>query len=71
MDPICQFTYLPIVLVANANAPYKSTKELIAYAKEHPGKVKFAHPGLGTDLYMMLRVHKIPQVNKSRYRKLT
>ena len=55
LDPVCQFTYLPIVLVANANAPYKSTKELIAYAKEHPGKVKFAHPGLGTVPYMMLK----------------
>lgn len=53
--PVCQFTYLPIVLVANADAPYKTTKELIEYAKAHPGEVKYAHPGLGTVPYMMLK----------------
>ncbi len=53
--PICQFTYLPIVLVANAKAPYKTTKELIEYAKKHPDQVKYAHPGLGTVPYMMIK----------------
>jgi len=53
--PICQFTYLPIVLVASADAPYKTTKELIKYAKAHPGEVTFAHPGLGTVPYLMLK----------------
>jgi tripartite-type tricarboxylate transporter receptor subunit TctC len=55
LEPICQFTYLPIVLVAGAHTPYKTTKELIAYAKKHPGEVKFAHPGLGTVPFFMLR----------------
>jgi tripartite-type tricarboxylate transporter receptor subunit TctC len=55
LEPICQFTYLPIVLVAGAHTPYKTTKELIAYAKKHPGEVKYAHPGLGTVPFMMLR----------------
>lgn len=54
-EPICQFTYLPIVLVANGKAPYKTTKELIEYAKAHPGQVKYAHPGLGTVPYMMVK----------------
>ncbi len=53
--PICQFTYLPIVLVANANAPYKTTKELIEYAKKHPDQVTYGHPGLGTVPYMMIK----------------
>jgi len=53
--PICQFTYLPIVLVANAKTPYKTTKELIEYAKAHPGELKYAHPGLGTVPYMMMK----------------
>ena len=52
--PICQFTYLPIVIVANAKTPYKTTRELIEYAKAHPGQVKYAHPGLGTVPYMMI-----------------
>lgn len=53
--PICQFTYLPIVLVANANTPCKTTKELIEYAKKNPGQVKYAYPGLGTVPYMMIK----------------
>ena len=53
--PICQYTYLPIVLVAGAHTPYKTTKEFIAYAKEHPGQVKYAHPGVGTVPYLMLK----------------
>ena len=55
LQPICQFTYLPIVLVAGAHTPYKTTKALIAYAKKHPGEVKYAHPGLGTVPFFMLR----------------
>jgi tripartite-type tricarboxylate transporter receptor subunit TctC len=55
LEPICQFTYLPIVLVSGAHTPYKTTKELIAYAKKHPGEVKYAHPGLGTVPFLMLR----------------
>lgn len=55
LEPICQFTYLPIVLIAGAHTPYKTTKELIAYAKKHPGEVKFAHPGLGTVPFFMFK----------------
>lgn len=55
LAPICQFTYLPIVLVATAKAPYKTTKGLIAYAKKHPNQVTYAHPGIGTVPYMMLK----------------
>ena len=52
--PICQYTYLPIVLVANTKSSYKSTKELIEFAKAHPGEVTYAHPGLGTVPYLMI-----------------
>ena len=55
LEPICQYTYLPIVLVAGAHTPYKTTKEFVEYAKKNPGQVKYAHPGLGTVPYMMLK----------------
>jgi len=55
LEPICQFTYLPIVLVSGVHTPYKTTKDLIAYAKKHPGEVKFAHPGLGTVPFFMFK----------------
>ncbi len=55
LEPICQFTYLPIVVVAGAHTPYKTIKGLIDYAKQNPGKVTFAHPGLGTVPYLMMK----------------
>lgn len=55
LEPVCQYTFLPIVIVANAKAPYKTVQELLAHAKKHPGQVKYAHPGLGTVPYMMFQ----------------
>jgi tripartite-type tricarboxylate transporter receptor subunit TctC len=37
----------PQLLVANPNAPFKNLKELIAYAKENPGKVTIGTAGAG------------------------
>ncbi len=54
-EPICQFTYFPIVIVASTDKPYKNISELIAYAKKHPGQVSFAHPGQGSLPYMMMK----------------
>jgi len=52
--PTKDFAYLtqavrnPNVLVAAPNFPASSVKELIAYAKQHPGKVSFASSGTGS-----------------------
>jgi tripartite-type tricarboxylate transporter receptor subunit TctC len=54
-EPICQFTYFPIVIVAGPDKPYKTVKQLIEYAKNNPGKVVFAHPGQGSIPYMMMK----------------
>jgi tripartite-type tricarboxylate transporter receptor subunit TctC len=55
LEPLCQFTYLPIVVVSGAHTPYKTMKEFISYAKKNPGKVKFAHPGVGTVPFLMMK----------------
>jgi tripartite-type tricarboxylate transporter receptor subunit TctC len=54
-EPIIQFTYFPIVLVASPDKPYKNIKQLIEYAKKHPGEVSFAHPGQGSIPYLMMK----------------
>jgi tripartite-type tricarboxylate transporter receptor subunit TctC len=47
-DPVKDFTpiarggNLPFLLVVNPNRPYKTVKELVAYAKQHPGQVTYA-----------------------------
>ncbi|WP_395709602.1 Bug family tripartite tricarboxylate transporter substrate binding protein [Reyranella sp.] len=41
------------VVVANANQPYRSLKELVDYAKQHPGKLTFASAGNGTSTHLV------------------
>lgn len=54
LAPICQFTYLPIVLIASPKAPYKTLAEFMAYGKANSGKIKFAHPGVGSVPYLAM-----------------
>jgi tripartite-type tricarboxylate transporter receptor subunit TctC len=44
---IGQFAVTQNVLVANQKAPFKDVKELIAYAKQNPGKLNWGNAGTG------------------------
>jgi tripartite-type tricarboxylate transporter receptor subunit TctC len=55
LEAICMFTYLPLVLVVGPQAPYKNLKQFIAYARKNPGKIVFAHPGIGSVPYLAMR----------------
>ena len=46
--PITQLVWVNGVIVAGANAPYDSVKDMIAYAKRKPGTVNFASFGMGS-----------------------
>jgi tripartite-type tricarboxylate transporter receptor subunit TctC len=46
----------PIVLVASPNAPVKSLAELIAYAKQNPGKLSYGTPGVGTPQHLAVEL---------------
>src|SRR5690606_26762661 len=48
MKAVALLTQVPGVIVTNANSPIKSYSDLVAYAKSHPGELKFGHPGNGT-----------------------
>jgi tripartite-type tricarboxylate transporter receptor subunit TctC len=37
--------YQPSILTARVDAPYKNIREMVAYAKAHPGKINRASPG--------------------------
>jgi tripartite-type tricarboxylate transporter receptor subunit TctC len=52
--PICQFTFLPMLLVANAERPFKTAAELIDYAKKHQGEIVYGHPGEGSVPYLSM-----------------
>ena len=45
--PLSRVATVPNLLVAHPSRPYKTVKELIAYAKAHPGEVTYGSPGSG------------------------
>ena len=57
-DPIKDFAPLtrranvPELLVANPAQPYKTVKDLIAYAQANPGKVNFGSSGNGSSIHL-------------------
>ena len=54
LDPVRQFApvggicTLPMAFVVNAEAPFRTTQEMIAALKANPGKYSYASPGIGT-----------------------
>lgn len=50
--PIAMIGRVPFILVANKNFPPNNVKELIAYAKAHPGAVNFSSFGSGTSNHL-------------------
>ena len=50
--PVSQVASLPLVLVTGASLPVKDVKELVATAKEKPGKLNYASSGSGTSPHL-------------------
>jgi len=57
-DPKTPFTLIgmlntsPFVVVVPADSRFRSVAELVAWGKEHPGKLTFASPGIGTTMHI-------------------
>jgi tripartite-type tricarboxylate transporter receptor subunit TctC len=43
--PVSQIAYQPAIIVGRADLPYRNIKEMVAYAKQHPGKINRGSPG--------------------------
>ena len=56
--PVSLVGRVPVVIAANANAPFSSIKELIAAAKAKPGSISFASPGNGSTPHMAIEFFK-------------
>ena len=50
--PLTRVANVPNLLVANPKQPFKTVKELIAYAKAHPGQLNFASSGNGSSIHL-------------------
>ena len=52
ISAIAELINYPYVAVVNVAVPVASLKELIALAKAQPGKLRYAHPGVGTGIHL-------------------
>ncbi|ETH33780.1 tripartite tricarboxylate transporter family receptor domain protein, partial [Bordetella pertussis H897] len=50
----------PLVLLASPKHGFKSTQDIVAYAKQHPGKLTFATFGAGTSSHLAAELFKKP-----------
>ena len=50
--PIVKVAELALLMITGNDAPYKSLKELIAYAKKNPGKLNYATSGKGSPSHL-------------------
>ena len=57
-EPISLVATVPNLLVVNNALPVKSVKELIAYARAHPGKLSFGSPGVGSTGHLSMELFK-------------
>ncbi len=48
LEPVFRMPSMPGILVVNPDRPYKTMAEMIAYAKQNPGKINFGDGGVGT-----------------------
>ncbi|MGV3633819.1 MAG: Bug family tripartite tricarboxylate transporter substrate binding protein [Pseudorhodoplanes sp.] len=50
--PIAMVGYLPNLLVVNPDLPVKSVRDLIDYARAHPGRLEFGSSGIGGAIHL-------------------
>ena len=58
LAPITQLIKYANVLVVNPTLKINSTKDLLAAAKSQPGKLSYAHPGIGTNPHLGAELFK-------------
>jgi tripartite-type tricarboxylate transporter receptor subunit TctC len=57
--PVGMLHQLPLVLIVNPQVPAQTLGELIAYAKQNPGKLTFASAGVGSASHLTAEMFKI------------
>lgn len=52
LEPLVQVNSVPISVVVRADQPWQNIGDLVKYAKQHPGELKFGHSGLGAIMHV-------------------
>ncbi|QHJ01263.1 tripartite tricarboxylate transporter substrate binding protein BugD [Xylophilus rhododendri] len=52
-EPVLRMPDTPLVLLVSTRSPYGSAAELIAYAKQNPGKLNFGNAGVGSTSHLV------------------
>jgi tripartite-type tricarboxylate transporter receptor subunit TctC len=58
VPPLAMVAIAPNLLVVNASLPIKSVKELVQYAREHPGRLTYSSAGAGTSGFLAAELLK-------------
>ena len=58
-EPIGLTAIIPALVVVKKDLPVKNLQELVAYAKAHPGKLSFGHPGVGSSVHLQCEFLKM------------
>ncbi|HWR07566.1 tripartite tricarboxylate transporter substrate binding protein [Sporomusa sp.] len=53
LTPLAQVTSLPMLLAVQADKPWRTLNDLIDYAKQHPGELKFGNAGVGSFAHVL------------------
>ncbi|MEO8923317.1 MAG: tripartite tricarboxylate transporter substrate binding protein [Caldimonas sp.] len=57
--PVAMIGSVQNVLLVRPGLPVRSVAELIAYARQNPGKLNYASPGIGTSLHLAAELFKV------------
>lgn len=53
LEPLAQIATIPVLIAVSTDRPWQSIDDIVQYAKQHPGEIKFGHPGLGTAFHVV------------------
>ena len=57
-SPVTMVMTMPNLFVVHPSVPVKNVGELIAYIKQHPDKLRYGHPGVGTTPHLSAELLK-------------
>jgi tripartite-type tricarboxylate transporter receptor subunit TctC len=59
LQPVAILSVITYVLLVHPSQPFTSVKELVAAAKQNPGKLNYSSPGTGTPHHLIMEMFKL------------